>query len=151
MRALVLAAFLYAAGAAFADARADAIGAGVVDCLTTGEALAGVGFHEVNPVGALGACALKVPLVAAANKLPEPDRTVALHTQRAAWDGTGAHNLALLAGMSSTAAIGIGIVVAAAVWQSGAEEREFAELCKIHEQLAWHPMHCVYTPSPAAR
>lgn len=150
LRSLIVAALVLATSNSFADAMADTLEAGAFDCITTGEALAGVThgqLHEINPLGAVRACALKVPFVLIANQFPEPDRTVALHTQRAVWDGVGAHNLALIAGVSSTAATGVGIVVAYAIWKRGAEAREFARLCQIHEQMAGHPMKCNYTPT----
>lgn len=151
MRSLLAAVLLLAAGAAFADARADAIAAGALDCFTTGEAIAGASahaFHELNPIGALEACALKIPAIAIADRLPEPDRTTALHAQRALWDGVGAHNLALIAGASSSAATGAGIVIAIVLWERGSEEREFFRLCAIHRQLAHdESLRCIYTPS----
>jgi hypothetical protein len=86
-------------------------------------------------------------LAAHFDSLPEPDRTTGLHALAAVKWGATSANLLMLAGASSIA-WPVGIATAAVLWRRGAEEREFAHLCHVHEELAGHPMHCNYTPAP---
>lgn len=144
-RSLFAAAILFAAGAAFADARADAIGGVTADAATTAVALSVPGAIEVNPLG-FATVPIRLALIEQAKHMPAQDGIVVIHSVSAASWGAAAGNLLVFVG-AGPAALPVGLGVMLAVWTRGEEERAFYHECAIHELLAGHAMTCTYTPS----
>jgi hypothetical protein len=137
MKKFLASLLLLAAGAAMGNT---VQAASASDCITSAFGV------ELNPIGAVPACIGGFAFAGYCETLPEPDKTQCLHTLSSVKWGATASNLLVLAGAAAAAPV-VGLVAAAAVWQSGAEKREFARLCRVHEELAGHPMHCNYTPT----
>jgi hypothetical protein len=143
IRALVVSLFFFASGAAIADAKADAIRDGAMDCVTTGAGIA-FGLTEMNPIGPVASCALKGAIVEMAAGQDEPARTQALHSVNAVWGAAAANNVLALMGAGVASPV-FGVMVAIGLWASGEGEREFMKACAIHRQLANdQTLKCIY-------
>jgi hypothetical protein len=132
---------------AYADAKDDAIRSAAEDCVTTGGALA-LGLSEANPLGPVAACGLKPLLLEAVQDQREPERTHSMRAIHAVWGAASVNNVMAMIG-AGTAAPVFGAFVAVGLWAAGEEEREFARLCAIHEQMAGRRLRCIYTKAPA--
>lgn len=153
--AAALALALAASTGAWADEQTEhAVIGGAADCLTTYAALAGAGdaLMEFNPLGPVGACALKAVGIVVASQHDEPVRTTALHAIEATSLGAAANNITHLVAVhvfhmaAGPIAPAIGIAVSLIVMANGRDEREFREHCVMHERLTGQKMNCVFTP-----
>ena len=101
------------------DPKTAAYTAAGADAATTAIGIAH-GATELNPLGAVGATLVKLPLLAYADKQPEPLRTTIFTTAASFWGG---------AAVANVAGLPLGVVAGAAWWVSTAEQREFAAIC----------------------
>lgn len=121
---MALACFLTLHTAAHADAAQEAWTAAGADTATTAAALS-AGLVELNPLGPLGAVALKAAVMGYIQRLPEVEQTPAYHMASSTWAGAAANNLCWIAGAGPVCML-LGALAGRWIWQSGEREREEA-------------------------
>jgi hypothetical protein len=126
-KSLIAIAFLTALSTAQAADLDSTIAAGLSDCFTTAAGLMEAGAVEANPVGPVAACALKIPFLMYANSRPEPHRTQMLQIQSASWTAAAVNNVFITLG--TPVAFAPAAIMLYGLWQEGAPEREFYEIC----------------------
>ena len=113
---------------ACASTKQEAYLAGSADAATTAVGLAS-GFAEANPLGAVGAIAVKVVTIEVCDKAAQPAKTNCHHASSAVSWGAAASNAALLLGASTAGGLVLMVAAAAVSWNQGADEREFMRTC----------------------
>lgn len=127
IRAALLA--LCLTGCATAQDARNAQLAGFADAGTTAGALAS-GAVEANPLligspaGIAGTLALKLGMVAAADRFEPATRATILRSNTALWSGAAFNNLALMAGASGPFAVVVGIGAGVVVWARGVSDED---------------------------
>lgn len=139
-----------AAATAWADQEDQAIAGGIADMATTAVAL-GQGGGALNPLGPVGALALKLATYVGIRQLPQEDQPPMFSTLSATGWGATAGNLCILAG-GPPACLVVGLVTGLAVFAQSAEERTYWAECKLARQRD-PSVKCAYKPKagPAAQ
>ena len=126
MRAAALLLALCLTGCATTQDARHAQMASLADAGTTAGAIA-YGATEANPLlsgspaGIAGTLAIKLGMVAAADRFEPATRATILRSNTALWSGAAFNNLALLVGASGPFAVVVGIGAGVAVWAKGGE------------------------------
>lgn len=128
-------------------ARAEAETAIVADGVSTAAGLAR-GATELNPLG-YATIPIRFALLAHADTKPAGERQQIRDTVETIGWGAAVNNLLVIAGATGFAPLAVGAAVGVALWQQGAERREFYRLCDYMRKDAPH-LKCVYTPSKTA-
>jgi hypothetical protein len=118
--------------AAFAGEQEAYVGT-AADAATTAAALATPGFAEANPLG-WATVPIRMAIIEHAKTLPREEGQRMVDAVSATSWGASASNLMMLAGASTVAPV-IGIAVGYAVWKKGETEREFWQMCAVHQKL----------------
>jgi hypothetical protein len=103
------------------------------DAATTGAALAMPGFTEANPLG-WATVPIRMALIQHAKTLPREEGQPVMDAVSASSWGASASNLMMLAGVGSAAPV-VGLAVGYMVWKKGETEREFWQMCAVHQKL----------------
>jgi hypothetical protein len=135
MRKQVIAALVSMSMASLAAAAGDeqAYQGTAADAVTTAIGLATPGLAEANPLG-LATVPIRAALIEHAKTLPREEGQPLMDAVSATGWGAAASNVLMLAG-AATAAPVVGLAVGYAVWKKGETEREFWNMCAVHQQL----------------
>jgi hypothetical protein len=104
------------------------------DAISTGAALATPGVVELNPLG-WATVPLRLLAIQNAKSLPREEAQPQLDMISASSWGAAANNVLVMAGVGAAAPV-VGLVVGYAVWRSGEKEREFWQLCAVHQKMS---------------
>jgi len=133
--------------------------AAAADSATTAAGLA-MGAVELNPLGAVAAVALKVPILLYADTLPEAERADVHQAIGAIWGGAAINNVCVLVTIASGGASGpacfvVGVAYAAYTWRSTpatpqvkpfafGEEVAFWTACADYKRTSGEAVRCVF-------
>ena len=115
---------LWLSGPAWADAAEQAWTAAGADTATTAIGLS-AGLVEVNPLGPVGALAIKAALMGYIQGQPEEERPRMYNFVSSMWGGAAANNLCWLAGAGPLCLL-VGAVTGQWIWRSSEQERQSA-------------------------
>jgi hypothetical protein len=135
-------------GLACLGARADqasATDAALGDTATTALSLA-AGMAEMNPLGAVGAVAVKVATMAYIKELPQTEQARQYSVVSSLWGGAAASNLCWLTG-AGPACFVLGAIRGQYLWKAGEDERTFWALCEA-ERRTNASMRCEWKKAP---
>ena len=127
---LVTAALSLAIASTAAAGESPAYGGIAADAITTGIALSVPGIVETNPLG-WATVPIRLAVMEHAKSLPREEGQPIMDALSAGGWGAAVNNLLVLAGTGAAGPV-VGLVVGYAVWKSGAQEREFWQMCAVH-------------------
>lgn len=133
---LAAAAFAITLAASCAPAKAaqqEAVSAALADTASTALALS-AGLAELNPLGAVGAVAVKVVALAYIDTLPQTQQAHQYSVVSSLWGGAAASNLCWLTGAGPLCFV-VGIARGQYLWSRGESERAFWVVCEAERKV----------------